>query len=93
MNITTYYNEPPSAEVAPPSQNGHPAADGLERSKSAEPSELLAQENKHLAQENARLLQEQALERSLLRTLIDNLPDAIFAKDTAAEKRCPIPPT
>ena len=86
MNITTYYNEPPSAEVAPPSQNGRPAADGLESSKSAESSEQLAQENKRLAQENARLLQEQARERSLLRTLIDNLPDAIFAKDTAGRK-------
>jgi PAS domain S-box-containing protein len=86
MNTTTHYNETPLAGFAPPSQNGHPAAAGLERSKSAEPSELLAQENKRLAQENARLLQEQARERSLLRTLIDNLPDAIFAKDTAGRK-------
>ena len=86
MKTTTRYNETPLAEVAPPSQNGHPAADGLESSKSAELSERLAQENKRLAQENARLSQEQALERSLLRTLIDNLPDAIFAKDTAGRK-------
>jgi PAS domain S-box-containing protein len=86
MKTTTRYNEKPLAEAAPPSQNGHPAADGLESSKSAELSERLAQENKRLAQENARLSQEQARERSLLRTLIENLPDAIFAKDTAGRK-------
>jgi PAS domain S-box-containing protein len=77
MNTTTHYNETPLAEVAPPSQNGHPAADGLESSKSAEPSELLAQENKRLAQENARLAQEQ----DLLRTLIDGLPDYVYTKN------------
>jgi len=32
-------------------------------------------------------------ERLLLRTLVDNLPDAIYAKDTAAGRRWPIPPT
>jgi PAS domain S-box-containing protein len=77
MNTTTHYNETPLAEVAPPSQNGHPAADGLESLKSAEPSELLAQENKRLAQENARLAQEQ----DLLRTLIDSLPDHVYTKN------------
>ena len=70
MNTTTHYNETPLAEVAPPSQNGHPAADGLESSGSAGL-------NAQLAQENAKLVQE----RDLLRTLIDSLPDNIFIKD------------
>ena len=37
----------------------------------------LAQENAKLAQENAELVQE----RDLLRMVIDNLPDFIYAKD------------
>jgi PAS domain-containing protein len=86
MNTTTHLKETSLAKVASPSKNGSSAADGLERTKSAELSEQLVQENKRLAEENARLIQEQAKERSLLRTLIDNLPDAIFAKDTGGRK-------
>src|ERR1035441_6552635 len=74
MNTTTHYNETPLAEVAPPSQNGHPAADGLE---SSELNAQLVQDNARLAQENAKLQQE----RDLLRVVIDNLPDYIYAKD------------
>ena len=74
MNTTTHYNETPLAEVAPPSQNGYPAPDGLESSGL---NAQLAQENAKLAQENAELVQE----RDLLRMVIDNLPDYIYAKD------------
>ena len=96
MNTTTHYNVTPLAEVAPPSQNGHPAANGLESSKSAESSEQLVQENKRLAQENVRLSQEQnrlrtleetlANERALLHTLVDHLPAAIYLKDLEGRK-------
>jgi PAS domain S-box-containing protein len=96
MNTTIHYNETPLVEVAPRSQNGHPAADGLESSKSAEPSERLAQENKRLTQENARLSKEQNLlrtleealanERALMHTLVDHLPAAIYLKDLAGRK-------
>lgn len=77
MNTTTHYNETPLAEVAPPSPNGHPAADGLESSGSAGLNAKLVQDNARLAQENAKLQQE----RDLLRVVIDNLPDYIYAKD------------
>ena len=77
MNTTTHYNETPLAEVAPPSPNGHPAADGLESSRSAGLNAQLVQNNTRLAQENAKLQQE----RDLLRVVIDNLPDHIYAKD------------
>jgi PAS domain S-box-containing protein len=77
MNTTTHYNETPLAEVAPPSPNGHPAADGLESSGSAGLNAQLVQDNARLAQENAKLQQE----RDLLRVVIDNLPDYIYAKD------------
>ena len=77
MNTTTHSNETPLAEVAPPSQNGHPAADGLESSRSAGLNAQLVQDNARLVQENARLAQEY----DLLRTLIDSLPDNIFVKD------------
>jgi PAS domain S-box-containing protein len=77
MNTTTHYNETPLAEVAPPSQNGHPAADGLESSGSSKLNAQLVQDNARLAQENAKLQQE----RDLLRVVIDNLPDYIYAKD------------
>ncbi len=74
-------NEPPLTKVVPASPDERPMK-CLENSKSAEPGELLAQENKRLTQENARLAQE----RDLLRTIIDNLPDLIYTKDTAGRK-------
>jgi len=77
MNTTIHYNETPLAEVAPPLPNGQPAADGLESSGSAGLNAQLVQENARLAQENAKLQQE----RDLLRVVIDNLPDHIYAKD------------
>jgi PAS domain S-box-containing protein len=77
MNTTIHYNETPLAEVAPPSPNGHPAADGLESSGSAGLNAKLVQDNARLAQENAKLQEE----RDLLRVVIDNLPDYIYAKD------------
>src|ERR1017187_8103819 len=74
-------NEPPLTEVVPASQDERPV-NCLENSKSAEPSRLLAQENKRLARENAQL----ARERNLLHTIIENLPDCIYAKDIAGRK-------
>src|ERR1017187_7899345 len=66
----------PSNEVAPSSPNGH-STGGLESSRGTELNAQLAQENAKLAQENAELTQE----RDLLRVVIDNLPDYIYAKD------------
>src|ERR1035441_4585773 len=76
MNTTTHYNETPLTEVAPPSQNGHPA-DCPENSNVAKLNAQLAASNARLVRENARLAQEY----DLLRTLIDSLPDNIFVKD------------
>ena len=77
MKRTNLYNKTPLAEVTPPSQNGHPAADGLESSGSAGFNAQLVQDNARIAQENAKLQQE----RDLLRVVIDSLPDYIYAKD------------
>ena len=76
MNTINHDVEMPSAEAAPGSQNGH-SADGVEGSRGVEVNAQLAQENAKLAQENAELVQE----RDLLRRVIDNLPDFIYAKD------------
>ena len=76
MNTINHDVEMPSAEAAPGSQNGHPAG-GVEGSRGVEVNAQLAQENAKLAQENAELVQE----RDLLRRVIDNLPDFIYAKD------------
>ena len=77
MNITSnHQDEMPSNEVAPSSQNGH-SAEGVEGSRGVEVNAQLALENAKLAQENAELVQE----RDLLRRVIDNLPDFIYAKD------------
>jgi PAS domain S-box-containing protein len=82
MNTTSIHrDEMPSNEVAPASQNGH-SPGGVESSRSVELNAQLMQENARLAQENAQLVQE----RDLLRTLIDNLPDGIYAKDIAGRK-------
>lgn len=51
--------------------------DGLEGAKKVELNAQLAQENAQLTQEIAELVQQ----RDLLRTVIDNLPDKIYAKD------------
>jgi PAS domain S-box-containing protein len=76
MNITNHEVETPSAEAAPGSQNGH-STNGVESSRGAEFNAQLAQENARLGQENAELMQE----RDLLRMVIDNLPDFVYAKD------------
>jgi PAS domain S-box-containing protein len=76
MNTTNHDVEMPSAEAAPGSQNGHPAG-GVESSRGVEFNAQLAQENAKLGQENAELVQE----RDLLRMVIDNLPDFVYAKD------------
>jgi PAS domain S-box-containing protein len=76
MNTTNHDIEMPSVEAAPGSQNGHPAG-GVESSRGVELNAQLAQENAKLGQENAELVQE----RDLLRMVIDNLPDFIYAKD------------
>jgi len=76
MKTINHDVEMPSAEAAPSSQNGQPAAGG-ESSRGVEVNAQLALENAKLVQENAELLQE----RDLLRRVIDNLPDFIYAKD------------
>jgi len=76
MNITNHEVEMPSAEAVPGSQNGH-SGGGVESSRGAEFNAQLAQENARLGQENAELTQE----RDLLRMVIDNLPDFVYAKD------------
>src|ERR1017187_2525641 len=77
MNTTSnQQDEMPSNEVAPSSPNGH-STGGLESSRGTELNAQLAQENAKLAQENAELTQE----RDLMRMVIDNLPDFIYAKD------------
>jgi PAS domain S-box-containing protein len=77
MNTVTHTNEKPLAEAAPPSQNGHPVTNGLESPGSAGLNAQLVQDNARLAQENEKLQQE----RDLMRMVIDNLPDYIYAKD------------
>ncbi|HTY86697.1 MAG TPA: PAS domain-containing protein, partial [Candidatus Acidoferrum sp.] len=76
MNSTDHQVEAPLAEPAPGSENGHSGEVG-QRSNVVELNAQLAQENAKLAQENAELMQE----RDLLRMVIDNLPDYIYAKD------------
>ena len=77
MKTPNHCNETLLAEVAPPSPNGHPAADGLESSGSAGLNAQVVQDCARLAQENAKLQQEW----NLMRMVIDNLPDYIYAKD------------
>ncbi len=76
MKTTNHEVEMPLPDVTPAGQNGQ-SAGGIEKSKAAELNAQLVQENAKLAQENAELVQE----RDLLRMVIDNLPDYIYAKD------------
>jgi len=76
MNTTNHNGNLPQAEVLVSAQNGHPAG-VLDGSRGGEINAQLAQENAKLAQENAQLMQE----RDLMRMVIDNLPDFIYAKD------------
>jgi len=76
MNTTNHNGNLPEAEVLVSAQNGHPAG-VLDGSRGDEVNAQLAQENAKLAQENAQLMQE----RDLMRMVIDNLPDFIYAKD------------
>jgi PAS domain S-box-containing protein len=68
--------EVPPAGVISPVSNGHTMA-AQENSKNAEPDARLARENA----KQAKLIAELVQERDLLRTVIDNLPDKIYAKD------------
>ena len=76
MNTTNHEVEALPPEAASAAQNGQSTA-GVESSRGVELNAQLARENAKLAQENAELLQE----RDLLRMVIDNLPDFIYAKD------------
>jgi PAS domain S-box-containing protein len=76
MNTTDHDIEMPPPEAVPAAHNGQ-ATSGVESSKGMELNAQLAQENAKLSQENAQLMQE----RDLLRRVIDNLPDFIYAKD------------
>jgi PAS domain S-box-containing protein len=77
MNTASNHEvEAPLPEAVPYPQNGQ-SADGTGSPKGAELNAQLVQENAKLAQENAEL----ARERDLLRMVIDNLPDFIYAKD------------
>jgi PAS domain S-box-containing protein len=73
MNATQCDKMPLPKSNLPP-DNGD-AADCLETSKAAELNARLVQENKRLKQE-----------RDLLRALVDNYPDSIYAKDKEARK-------
>jgi PAS domain S-box-containing protein len=68
-----------SVTVQPPAGPGETEPAALSRNDAApeDLNALLAQENRRLAGENARLTEE----RDLLRTIIDHLPDFIYAKD------------
>ncbi|MGA2854467.1 MAG: PAS domain-containing protein, partial [Verrucomicrobiota bacterium] len=65
-------------KAGPASQAGEPVKSAKDSPDAASQSAQLAQENKRLAQENERL----ARERDLLRIIIDDLPDFIYAKDS-----------
>src|SRR5208282_5742536 len=82
-NPTSHGVVVPLAGVAPSAQNGH-STDGLEGSKVIELNAQLAQEVARQAQEIAKQAQEivaLAQERDLLRMVVDNLPDKVYAKD------------
>ena len=76
MNTTNHDTEMLPGEAVPASSNGH-SPEGVEGSRSAGLHAHLLQENAKLSAENAELAQE----RDLLRMVIDNLPDFIYAKD------------
>src|SRR5579859_532704 len=76
MNTADNDIEVPLVRAVPSVPKGY-SAEGLEGSKKVELNAQLARENAKLAQEIAELAQE----RDLLRTVIDNLPDKIYAKD------------
>ncbi len=73
----------PLAEAVPSSLNGH-STNGLDGSKDVELNTRLAQEVAKQAQQIAKQAQEIAelwQERDLLRMVVDNLPDKVYAKD------------
>jgi len=70
-------NEMPLTEAAPAPQAERPKESSEDFSGAASLNAQLAQENNRLERENLRL----ARERKLLLTIIDNLPDFIYAKD------------
>jgi len=76
MNIINQNIETSPAGAVSPSSNGH-SPDTMESSRGGALNAKLVQENARLAQENEQL----KLDRDLLRMVIDNLPDYIYAKD------------
>src|SRR5208337_1947035 len=76
MNLTHHETETLPPEAALSTSNGHSGVEG-EGAKGAQLNAQLVLENAKLAKENAELAQE----RDLLRMVIDNLPDYIYAKD------------
>ncbi|MGO8839339.1 MAG: sensor histidine kinase [Limisphaerales bacterium] len=82
-NITHHDADVPLTETAPSSQSGH-STGGLEGSKGVEVNTQLAQEVAKQAKDIAKQAQEIAelsQERDLLRMVVDNLPDKVYAKD------------
>ncbi|MGH7994288.1 MAG: PAS domain S-box protein, partial [Limisphaerales bacterium] len=76
MNTADNDTEAPPAGTISFVSEGQPAG-GLEGSKNAELKAQLARENAR----QARIIAELVQERDLLRTVIDHLPDKIYAKD------------
>ncbi|HEV2437263.1 MAG TPA: ATP-binding protein [Verrucomicrobiae bacterium] len=66
----------PLAGAVSPASKGY-SMGAQENSKNAEPNARLARENA----KQAKIIEELMQERDLLRTVIDNLPDKIYAKD------------
>ena len=83
MNTSNHDIVAPLAEAAPSSPNGH-STGGLDNARAVELNAQLAQEIARQATELTKLAQENAAlaqERNLLRMVVDNLPDQVYAKD------------
>ena len=83
MNTNNHELDVPRTESAPAEHNGH-SNGALDGSRGVEINAQMAQEIAKQAQEIARQAQEiadLAQERDLLRMVVDNLPDKVYAKD------------